>query len=145
MTLNKSGRLLLVTLVFVLLFSFIGCGNGPEDGVSSNDEEEKVKPEDGEEAVDREYWADLRMVQGFNALFRVFVEDTNVPEGALFSVEDGDWESADTIIGDGSMVERFFMEDSFTLIIKNSAGEMIQSRRIELPAEDFEERVTLEP
>jgi len=154
MRLIKLLRLfLLFTMFFVLVVSIAGCGNGDNDGIELNDKVEETpvgenarendKNRNQNEVEETEYWAELRMVQGYGALFRVFVEDTNVPDGVLFSVEDGTWESPDKTIGDGNMVERFFMEDTLTLNIKNSAGETIQSRAIELPAGDLEERVPL--
>jgi len=92
-----------------------------------------------------EYTADLRMQWGMiSSLFRVFVDDTNVPDGVLFSVEDGAWESADKTIGDGSYVERLFIEDSFTLNIKDNDGNTLKTGVFNLPTlEDFDETVTL--
>ena len=87
-------------------------------------------------AVVFEYEAYIRAVQGFDNLYRIYVEDTDVPDGELFSVEDGTWESANEPIASGSYVERFFLEDEFTVNIKDAGGVTLESETFNLEEMD---------
>ncbi len=116
--------------IFLILGCFLGYWEDADNFVPFHEE--------------MEYTADLRMAQGFGTLFRIYVDDTNVPDGVQFSVVDGVWESANKAIGDDSFVERFFLEDSFTLNIKDAAGDILKSAVIDIPATDFEEKVDLQ-